>query len=193
MESTASLLALTREGDASARERLFRRYLPLLQRWASGRLPSGARDLMDTDDVVQVTLLRALEKVGEFEPRHEGAFLAYLRQALLNQIRDQARRAKRRPETTPVSEDLPDARPSPLEDRVRSELMERYEAALEKLNERQRQAVVLRLEMGFTHAEVAGALDGCPSGDAARMLVARALVRLAESMGDVEDHAGQGP
>ena len=192
MESTATLLALIRDGDERAKDRLFRRYLPILERWASGRLPAGARDLVDTNDIVQVSLVRALNKVGEFVPRHEGAFLVYLRRILLNQIRDQARRVKRQPEPAPVSENLPDDGPSPLEDLVRSEVMERYDEALGRLTDAQRQAVVLRLEMGYTHREVAEALEDCPSADAARMLAARALIRLAEEMGDVADTTGGG-
>ena len=188
MESTATLLHLIRGGDEAARNRLFQRYLPLLQRWASGRLPSGARDQMDTNDLVQVTLLKTLGKIGEFEPRHEGALLYYLRRSLLNQVRDQARRVKRRPEPVPVDENLPDREPSPLDDALRAEVLDRYDAALEKLTDSQREAVVLRLEMGFTHAEVAEAV-GVSSPDAARMLTQRAVVRLAEEMGDLQGPA----
>jgi RNA polymerase sigma-70 factor (ECF subfamily) len=146
---------------------------------------------MDTNDLVQVTLLKALGKIGEFEPRHEGALLYYLRRSLLNQIRDQARRVKRRPEPAPVDESLPDAGPSPLDDALRAEVLDRYDAALEKLTEAQRQAVVLRLEMGFTHAQVAEAME-VSSPDAARMLAQRAVVRLAEEMGDLADRNGEG-
>jgi DNA-directed RNA polymerase specialized sigma24 family protein len=39
----------------------------------------------------------------------------------------------------------------------------------------------MRVEMGFTYAEIAEALGG-PSANAARMLVTRALVRMAEAM-----------
>jgi hypothetical protein len=41
--------------------------------------------------------------------------------------------------------------------------------------------VILRIEMGYTHQQVAEAL-GKPSADAARMLVARAMVWLTEAM-----------
>jgi RNA polymerase sigma-70 factor (ECF subfamily) len=185
MESTATLLAQVRSGEAGARDRLVRRYLPILQRWASGRLPFVARDLVDTGDLVQVTLLRALEKVEGFEPRHEGAFLFYLRRILLNQIRDHVRRVRRRPERVEVTDDIEDERPGPLQDVLRSEVMDRYDAALEKLTSAQREAVVLRLELGFTHAQVAEALE-CPTADAARMLVTRGLIRLASEMGDLK-------
>jgi RNA polymerase sigma-70 factor (ECF subfamily) len=57
--------------------------------------------------------------------------------------------------------------------------MERYEEALGALDERQREAVILRIEFGYSHEEVAEAL-GAPSANAARMIVTRALVRLSE-------------
>jgi RNA polymerase sigma-70 factor (ECF subfamily) len=77
LESTAGLLERVRGGDAGARERLLSRYVPALRRWAHGRLPPRARELADTDDLVQVTLIRALDHLGDFEPRRPGAFLAW--------------------------------------------------------------------------------------------------------------------
>jgi RNA polymerase sigma-70 factor (ECF subfamily) len=64
--------------------------------------------------------------------------------------------------------------------------MEAYEAALSALTEDQHQAVVLRIEMGYSFQQVAEAMES-PSADAARMLVARALARLSEKM---VEHAG---
>jgi RNA polymerase sigma-70 factor (ECF subfamily) len=49
------------------------------------------------------------------------------------------------------------------------------------LPELQQEAVMMRLELGMSHHEVATAL-GFPTANAARMAVARALVRLAEVM-----------
>ena len=72
-----------RAGDQRARERLVSRFLPILRNWATGRLPGGARDLAETDDLVQITLVRALDHIDRFEHRGEGAFLAYLRRILL--------------------------------------------------------------------------------------------------------------
>jgi RNA polymerase sigma-70 factor (ECF subfamily) len=181
MQTTASLLTLIQKGDEAARERLVRRFLPTLQRWARGRLPSGLRDLADTDDLVQVTFLRALDQVDRFVPTRKGAFLAYLRRILQNQIRDEIRRARRRPGPAVLEEQHPDDRPSPLEAAIGGEALERYEAALARLTEEQQEAVLLRIELGFTHNEVAEAL-GCPSANAARMLVSRALVSLVEVM-----------
>ena len=181
LESTAVLLAQARSGDAAARERLFRRYLPILTRWAHRRLPAGARDLNETDDLVQATLLRALARLDSFEHRGEGAFLAYLRQILTHAVRDDIRRAARRRAPAPLGEEHPDPGPSPFERLLSGEMFASYEAALLELTEEQREAIILRVEMGMSHQEIADAL-GRPSADAARMTVARALVRMAELM-----------
>ena len=178
LESTASLLIQARSGDADSKDRLLRRYLPALRRWARGRL-AGFRDLADTDDLVQITLLRALDRMEGFEPRGPGSFLAYLRRILQNQIREQFRRAARRPPVEGLSEELPSEERSPLEQVIDREALEAYEAGLTRLTGPQQEAVLLRVEMGCTYPEIAVAL-GCPSANAARMVVARALVRLAE-------------
>jgi DNA-directed RNA polymerase specialized sigma24 family protein len=62
--ATRNLIELARAGDARARELLAARYLVRLRRWASGRLPHQARDLVDTADVVQECLVRALGLAG---------------------------------------------------------------------------------------------------------------------------------
>ena len=179
LETTASLIQRIQNGEAAAQERLIKRYLPALQRWARGRMPRRARSMTDTDDLVQVTLLKALKKLKEFEPRHKGAFLAYLRRILQNEIRDEIRRATRRPEMQSLPENLDRDQPSPLERAIGREKMEAYERALAQLEPQQQEAIILRLELGFTHSQVAEAL-GSPSANAARMFVSRALVRLTE-------------
>jgi RNA polymerase sigma-70 factor (ECF subfamily) len=181
LESTATLLARVRDGDRQARDQLVRRYLPSLLRWGHRRLPSHARDLADTEDLIQTTLLKALDHVDTFEPRREGAFLAYLRTILLNEVRGEIRRAKRRRGHERLTEDLEDPAPSPVEQAIGRAAVQAYEAALDGLSAEEREGVILRIELGFSHREVADAL-GKPSADAARMLVARAMVRLAEAM-----------
>ena len=181
LESTAQLLARVRQGDTAAREHLVARFLPAFRRWAHGRLPTGVRDLAETDDIVQSTLLRALDHVEGFEPRGRGAFLAYLRRILMNQVRDEIRRSQTRPQREELSEDWESPTPGPLDRVLSQESLEAYEAALAGLPERSRQAVVLRLEFGFGYREVAEAI-GSPSPNAARMIIARALVLMAEAM-----------
>ncbi len=180
LESTASLLARVRRGDSKARDRLFRRYLPPFRSWAGGRLPRHCRDLADTDDLVQKTLLRALRNVDRFEPQREGAFLSYLQVILKNLIRDEVKRVANHPARAALPEDHPDERPSPVDRLLVDETLAAYDWAVGQLPERQREAFITRIELGFTHEQVAEALG--TSSDAARGLAARALVRMAELM-----------
>jgi len=180
LDSTAALIHRVKSGDQIAREQLAARYHPLLMRWAHGRLPAGSRGMSDTADLVQVTLLRVLDRMGAFEPRREGAFLVYLRRTLLNLLRNEIRRSFLDPKQAAL-ENFEDRRASLLEDMVSREVMESYEAALGKLPEAMREAVVLRLEFGFSHREIADAI-GSPSANAARMLVSRAVEKLARGM-----------
>lgn len=187
LESTAALLVRARNGDGTARDDLAKRYHELLTRWAHGRVPASARSLLDTSDLVQTTLMRAFDNLHRFEPRREGAFLAYLRQILLNRIRDEARKGKRKPPTQELSESIEDTTSrSPLADVIGSESLARYEKALACLTERQREAIVLRLELGLRYREIAEALNAA-SMNAARLIVARALIRLAAALGNDKD------
>lgn len=181
-DSTLSLLTRARAGDEESMNDLFARYRPALQRWAHGRLPARVRDLADTSDLVQEVLAQTFKKIGGFEHRGEGAFHAYLRQAVMNRIRDELRRAERRPAFVELEESRPDDGVSPLEAAIGAEVVEQYEAALQRLTEEERELIVARIELGLTYAELASVL-GRPSPDAARMAVGRALVRLAEEMG----------
>jgi RNA polymerase sigma factor (sigma-70 family) len=180
-DSSLVLLQRAKAGDADALEQLVARYLPRLRRWASGRLPIWARDLADTTDVVQETLVRTFKRIEHFEPRGEAALQGYLRQAVMNRIRDELRKAKRRPQFEPVDTGVEDLAASPLERLIGREAVARYEAALERLKPSDRDVIVARLELGLDNQELAAAL-GKPSPNAARMAVERAFLRLAAAM-----------
>ena len=112
---------------------------PLGQRAAA----RWARDLADTDDLVQDTLLRTFNKMEGFEPRDVGALQAYLRQAVINRLRDELRRkgrapAHRRPRRGAAR------RPRARRSRRRSDgrRSERYEAALARLRPEEREAII---------------------------------------------------
>lgn len=179
--TTRRLLERIRAGDSEARDALCERYLDPLRRWARGRLPAGARNLLDTDDVVQETLIRSLRRVESFEHRRRGAFESYLRQGVLNRIRDEVRRLERRPVEVRTARGIADPRPSPIEQALGREHLEAYERALEALSPRDREAILARIELNFSYEEIASLL-GKPSADAARMAVSRAILRLAHAM-----------
>jgi RNA polymerase sigma-70 factor (ECF subfamily) len=182
LDSTFHLIARVRAGDREALERLFARHLEPLRRWARGRLPNWARQLTDTDDLVQDALVQTFKRIDEFEPRRVGALQAYLRQAVLNRVRDEVRRKSRQPVTDADLELLElESAASPLEEAIGREGVERYEQALTRLKPTERDLVIAKVELGYSYAELADAFDK-PSTEAARKAAQRALVRLAEEM-----------
>ena len=187
LESTVHLVARVQAGDESAVERLFARHYGPLRRWATGRLPVWARQLTDTDDLVQDALLQTFKRIGVFDPRGPGALHAYLRQAVMNRLRDELRRRGRQPETLTLDDTGAVDRlgieggESPLAQAIGRENLERYQDALALLRPEEREAVIGRIEMGYTYQELAEAI-GKPSAEAARKATERALVRLAEEM-----------
>ena len=100
LDSTAELLKQAKGGDRDAVDRLCARYLPMLKRWATGRIPRGARGMLDTDDIVQDTLLQTVKQIERFDYRREGALQAYLRAALRNRLHDELRRVHAKPTAT---------------------------------------------------------------------------------------------
>ena len=182
MESTVKLLDRYRGGDVDALNTLYARYLGPLRRWARGRLPQWARDVGDTEDLVQDTLVQALGRMDTFEPRGAGALGGYLRQAVLNRIIDKVRR-RRPPFVSEPPVEVAAVEPSPLEELIGQQMLDRYEAALQRLKPEEREAVVGRLEFGLSYVDLAAAL-GKSSPDAARMAVSRALLKVAGDMRD---------
>ena len=181
LESSIELLRRAKVGDHEARNRLFARYLPVLRRWATGRLPARARDLLNTDDLVQECLLRTIQRLDAFEPRHDGALLAYMRHVLANLVLEEIRRLRRRPAVEGLGGEVVDDAPSPLEREVGRENVERYEAALARLRPDDCMAIVLRVEFDYDYAALARVL-GKPTANAARVAVMRALMRLGREI-----------
>src|SRR5262249_8471464 len=153
--TTRKLIELAQAGDQAALDRLIARHIAPLRRWTSGRLPKWARDLVDTDDLVQETLFQTFKRIDSFEPRGAGALQAYVRQAVLNRIRNEVRRKGRRPEAVELDGSETDSDLSPLEQAIGREAVERYERALEKLKPEEREAIIGRVEMGYTYDELA--------------------------------------
>lgn len=181
LESTFVLLGRARAGDRDALDELFARHLPPLKRWARGRLPHWARQLTDTDDLVQDALTQTFKRIDAFEPRDVGALQAYLRQAVINRVRDELRRSARQPVAADIDNLDLESGDSPLLQAIGREGVERYREALGRLKPVERELVIAKVEMGYSYDELADML-GKPTADAARKAAQRALVRLAEEM-----------
>lgn len=177
-EPTIELVVRARGGDRMAVEALLQRSIPSLKRFAHGRLPAAARGSLDTGDLVQETVLHVLRRLDDFEPRHVGAMQAYLRQSVINRIRDEIRRIGRHPAPAELPQDLVSELPSPEEEAVREEAYDHYQVCLSKLSARDRELIVSRVEVGWSMDQIARKF-GMRTTDAARMAVTRALRRLA--------------
>jgi RNA polymerase sigma factor (sigma-70 family) len=180
---TIEQLSAARQGDRAAINALFERLAPPLQRWARGRLPGWARGMISTVDLVQDALMSTYLALEGDRPGEDLAIHAYVRTALNNRLIDQLRKVQRRPELAEMDRSHESGQASPLEQAMGAEALEAYESALAALSAQEREAVVARIELGLPFADIAGLL-GKPSADAARMAVSRALVKLAESMGE---------
>jgi RNA polymerase sigma factor (sigma-70 family) len=176
-----SLLLRAQHGDAEALEQLVGRITPDLRQWAA-RMPRWACDVADADDVVQETLVSVLGRLRHFEVRHHYALDAYLRRAVVNRIRSEVRKAKRRPLAATLeaaATSWTDA--SPLARLLAKDTRGRLGAGLAKLRPMERRAVLGRVGHGWSYQFIAEDL-GKPSADAARKVVERALVRLGGLM-----------
>ena len=177
-EPTIELVVRARTGDRPAMEALLERCLPPLKRWAHGRLPAAARGNMDTGDLVQEAALHVLGALDRFEPRHVGAMQAYLRQSVINRIRDEVRRIGRNPPPYELQDVHESDQTTPLEAAIRSEAYEHYREALSRLGAKDREMIVARIEVQWSLPEIAHRF-GMRTVDAARMAVGRAVKKLA--------------
>src|SRR5688572_2507160 len=175
------LIARAKGGDRSALSALLGRHIPLLRRWAHGRLPKWARVFGDTADLVQEAVLNTLRRLDQFEAKGEKALQAYLRLAVQNKIVDLSRRSETRTRGGDVTGDEPDrSQPSPLALAITAQEQERYRAALTRLRQDEQLLIVGRLDLGYSYDQL-GLIIG-KSPDAARMALRRALARLVEVM-----------
>lgn len=184
--SSRSLIERARAGDAGAISTLFRRQGQALRRWAHRRLPTWARQVRDTADLVQDALLHTFRHFDRFDDRGHGALQAYLRQAVTNRIRDELRRVERRPieEGDDAIALLPEAAPDPFEATLDSERQRKYKEVLVTLTDDERLLVVARVEMDYTYEQLALLTDR-PTPGAARLAVRRAVLKVAERMSGV--------
>lgn len=186
LSSTRELISRSNAGDDDARDHLAERCLPVLSRWARGRLPKYGRDLSETDDLVQITLVRALNNLENFDAKGPGAFLAYLRTVLLSCVKDEVRRTSRARQRIVLAQSVKLRTAEGTDSIANLEDLEAFEAAVNQLPEPKRTAVILRVELGMDFESIARELE-CPSANAARMMVQRALATLAKELPDPEE------
>ena len=144
-------------------------------------MPPAARSALQTHDLVNDTLIRVLEGLPSFKPRHEGAFQGYVRTALGTASATSLANTSARERHIRSTARSPDMSISPLDLAIGQETFDRYEAALNRLRPEEKDLIIARIEMGLPHIEIAAMFDK-PSVAAVHMALSRALVKLAEEM-----------
>ena len=154
-ESTVELTNRAREGDQAALEALCARCLRSLSRYAAGRVPPTVRDMLDTQDVVNEAVQRGVSRINDFDVRHPGALVAYMRAILRHLIVDYVRRRTKQPLKVSLDEQEPDGGRSPLDHVVGAERLALYHAARARLNPRDAQLVTFKIEDERGYDEIA--------------------------------------
>lgn len=175
LSTTAYLLNGLREGDNLAADKLLKIYQPVLLRWAHGRIPQQARNYMETMDLVQETMALALKSKAKIKADNAGAFFCYLRTIFINQIKQELR--KNKPFHIALTTQFTHSEKLSYEEDINALIA--YDHAIDLLSEAEKQAVVMRVEFGLSHQEIAE-LTGKNSPDAARVYIKRALAKLGE-------------
>lgn len=173
MSVRADVVAAARVQELSAR------YAFHLEQWTVGRTPAWARESVNARQVVHDTLLEvALDEDVTPDAGFETA-LGRIRRTLHNKVLASLDNVRRGSASAP-----PARTGSRLADTaVAADLLERYEAALKRLEPIEREAVIARAELGLPWSDVADILAK-PTVAAARFTVSRALIRLAREMSD---------
>jgi RNA polymerase sigma-70 factor (ECF subfamily) len=188
--ATVELVRRAQHGDAAAREALFARYGGRVLAIVRARLGVRLRGNLESGDILQEALLEALRGLERFEMREESSLIRWLAQLVEHRITARASyhaASKRDAPVVPLegepsagvslASELSAHQPGPATELVAREATDSVQSALAELPERQRELVLLRDYAGASWEEVARAVSA-PSAAAARMLHARALVRL---------------
>ncbi len=198
-EKTQELIIGAQGGDASAINRLFERHREALRRMIELRLDRKLRQRVDASDIVQDVLIDANRRLPEYLQKPAMPFHLWLRQIAQDRMIDAHRRhrgAARRSldreqpmvlggandrSTIELAAQLCDRNPTPAAEATARELQQRFEAAIEQLDEQDREIVLMRHFEQLSNSEAAQALKLSPP--AASMRYLRAMRRLRELLG----------
>jgi RNA polymerase sigma-70 factor (ECF subfamily) len=155
-----------------------RDYLRLVIR--RGRWARNDRGLQSTSDLVQRTMVDGWQKLSGFRGRTPSQLRAWLKSILINASLNDRRRSRAETDGGGQLTDLCGSGTSPSRAAQRKDSKQAVDAAIDGLSERQRRVIQLRIWEQLSFAQIGEKLD--VSEDAARMLFARALGTLRESM-----------
>jgi RNA polymerase sigma-70 factor, ECF subfamily len=164
-------------GDPDATERLLALVRPGVVRYCRAHLGRVGGRYTTADDVSQEVCIAVLRSLPRF--RDQGRpFTAFVFGIAAHKIADAQRAAVRHLAVTPVDTvvDRPDSAPGPEQRAIETDRARRLSELLRHLSDVHREILVLRVAVGLSAEEVAGAL-GMTAG-AVRVAQSRALARL---------------
>lgn len=205
-DETQQLLKQAVEGDRQAVDGLLQRHRQALVRLVALRLDRAIAQRVDASDIVQDVLVEANRRLDDYLRERKMPFHLWLRQIAKDRMID-AHRRHRTAARRSIDREQPLARPdlsdrsaidlaAMLKDRqatpataaTRRELQERFRAAIDQLDEPDREVIVMRHFEELSNQEVAQALE--LSEPAAGMRYLRAIRRLRLVL-DVSDESGE--
>jgi RNA polymerase sigma-70 factor (ECF subfamily) len=203
---TIELLDRAGQGDAAAVNGLLERHRTALRRMVELRLDRQVRRRVDASDVVQDVLVDASRRLSEYLATRKLPFHLWLRQMARDRIIDAHRRHKvagrrsvdrEQSMAAPAFADqsaidlmgqLRDRELTPAAAATRHELELRFQAAVDRLDEPDREVIAMRHFEQLSNQEVAQALG--LSEPAAGMRYLRALRRLRAMFDEVPSLSG---
>lgn len=175
-----------RAGDTDAIDALLHRYEERLSVMAQRSLGRELRARLHVSDIVQSAAIDIVRDIESFRGEDERSFLAWAARILENKVRGKGRYfgARRRDADVQALEELeatpPAAVRTPSSEVGGAEEMERVAAAMQRLPDDYRTALLLRGVDGMSAREIGEKLER--SEQATRMLIHRARAALAAEL-----------
>jgi RNA polymerase sigma-70 factor (ECF subfamily) len=197
-DTTQQLLLQAEGGNPQAVNKLLERHRQALRRMVAARMDRGMVQRVDASDIVQETLIEAHRRLSDYI--HDGSmpFHLWLRQIAKDRLIDAHRRnrAQRRDvgrehalhaaptgqSSLDLAAQLCDMELTPAAQALRKELEGRFWSALARLDDADREIVLMRHQEQLGNGEVAELLQLTPA--AAGMRYLRAIRRLRSALGE---------
>jgi RNA polymerase sigma-70 factor, ECF subfamily len=199
---TQDLLTRVAQSDPAAADVLWERYRPALRRMISLRLDRAVSPRVDASDVVQEVLLKASQRLEGYLLNPVMPFHLWIRQIARDLMIDTHRRHRVSAKRSLAREQQLQGRPADFDDRsslelaarlrdpaltpaaeaVRRELQSRFDSALLRLDDDEREIILLRHFEQLSNSETALALGLTEAAAGMRHL--RALRRLRTILGE---------
>ncbi|MFB0555870.1 MAG: RNA polymerase sigma factor [Phycisphaerae bacterium] len=198
-EKTRELVALAQDGDKSALNQLYRIYMERVRWMLRLRMGKELRSKLESMDLVQDTLIHALNRLNDFTYKNEGDFVRWLSKIAENELRSSLkklhadkrdiRKEVRLDNYRPTTADGVVGIPGPIQATTPSVIMskkedlDKLEKAINELKPEYRKVIVLAKIDGLSYKEIGERLG--KSVDAVGMLLSRAIVALTIAFGRI--------